>query len=406
MMILKMNAQAHKPKKRRSLPLFLLILFVMSYICWAIPLPKIKAHTSYVYKSRPAAVSLTWPAYGQAAVGAVSYGVLDSHGAQVPVPMASITKVITALAVIKQKPLAPGNQGPTIAITSEDVATYKDYYAKGGSVVSVTEGEQLSEAQALQAMLLPSANNMADTLARWAFGSMDKYVSFANSYVKQLGLSGTHLDDASGFSPKSTSTAQDLASLGLLFENDQVLRDISSQATAEIPVAGTVHNTNWLLGNNGVVGIKTGNTEQAGGCYLVAAKRVVDGHNLTLIGAIMGAPDLASAIGDSQSLLQSVEGGFFNVTVVRRDQVVGYYEAPWGGIANILSRDDVSMLTWKTRQVVSSVKIADNKDSVAKNQEIGELTATVWDKKSTSKLIVSNDIAAPTWQWRLYRRHF
>ena len=319
--------------------------------------------------------------------------------------MASVTKIVTALSVMKKKPLSPGNQGPTITVTAADVAIYNDYTAKGGSAITVSQGEQISEYQALQAMLLPSANNMADTLARWAFGSMSNYVTFANAYMKQLGLSSTVIDDASGFSPKSTSTAEDLTNLGLLFENNPVLRGIAMQTTAEIPVAGTVHNTNWLLGVDGVSGIKTGNTEQAGGCYLFAAKRTIAGETVTVVGAIMSAPDLNSAIGDARPLIQSLDGGFSKVTVVKRDQVVGTYDAPWGQTANILSRDDINVLTWNTRQVASSIHIDNKKLSVAKNQEVGELTATVWDKKSTGKLIVDNNISAPNWQWRLYKRH-
>jgi serine-type D-Ala-D-Ala carboxypeptidase (penicillin-binding protein 5/6) len=405
MIIRKMKTDKNKSKRRLSLPLILLILFVIAYISWALPLPKIKAEPSYVYKSRPTQVSLAWPAYGQSAVGAVGYGILDSHGAQVTAPMASVTKVITALAVMKQKPLAPGNQGPTITITAEDVAAYNDYNSKGGSVVTVSEGEQISEYQALQAMLLPSANNMADTLARWAFGSIDKYKAFTNTYMKQLGMSGTLIDDASGFSPKSTSTAENLTALGLIFENNPVLKDVASQASAEIPVAGTIHSTNWLLGVDSVSGIKTGNTEEAGGCFLFASNRTIGGQPVTVVGAIMGAPDLNSALGDARPLIQSVDSGFSKVTVVKRDQAVGLYVAPWGEVANVLSRDDVNVLTWKTRQVASSLKIDSNKTSVAKNQEVGQLTATVWDKKATGKLIVDNDIHAPTWQWRLYKRH-
>lgn len=405
MIIRKMNTKSDNRRKRPSLPLLLLILFVLGIVSWSLPVPKIKAQSSYTYKSRPTAVTLSWPTYGQSALGAVGYGVLDSHGPQITAPMASVTKVITALSVMKHKPLKVGDQGPTITVTAEDVASYNYFNSNGGSVVTVSQGEQISEYQALQAMLLPSANNMADTLARWAFGSTDNYTKFANAYMKQLGLKSTVIDDASGFSPKSTSTAQDLTNLGILFEKNPVLAAISSQAAAEIPVAGTVHNTNWLLGVDGVDGIKTGNTDQAGGCYLFASTRTISGQKVHLVGAIMNAPDLTSAIGDARPLIRSADTGFEKVTVVKRDQAVGTYIAAWGESAKILSRDDISILTWKTRQVASSMSIAKKDVSVAKNQEVGELTATVWDKKSTGKLIVDNRISPPSWQWRLYRRH-
>ena len=400
-----MNNGTQKRNKKRSLPFFLLILLVLFYFAWALPLPKIKAESTYIYKSRPQAVNLAWPNYGQAAVGALGYGVLDSHGTQTPAPMASVTKVVTALAVLKQKPLAEGNQGPTIKISSQDLSAYNNYYAMGGSVVSVSDGEQISEYQALQAMLLPSANNMADTLARWAFGSMDAYTTFANNYLKSLGLKSTHLDDASGFSPKSVSTAQDLTSLGLIYMSNPVLRDISAQSTAEIPVAGTVHNTNWLLNTEGVVGIKTGNTDQAGGCFLFADNRTVEGQKLTVVGAIMSAPDLTTAISDSLPLMRSVDGGFENVVAARKNEIIGIYVSSWGEVVNIVAKKDLSLLTWKTRQAVTTTEVGKSRVAVKKGEPVGKLKVTAWDKSNTIDLVADSNIDKPNWQWRLYKRH-
>jgi D-alanyl-D-alanine carboxypeptidase (penicillin-binding protein 5/6) len=398
--------QKKRERGKPSLPLVLIIIFVVCLASWIAPIPKIKAQSTYSYRSHPEAVGLAWPAYGQAAVGAVDYGLLDSHGPQIQAPMASITKTITAMAVLKKKPLSPGDQGPTIRMTSQDVAAYNDYYSKGGSVVNVNEGEQISEYQALQALLLPSANNMADTLARWAFGSVDDYVTFANNYVRTLGLRNTTLGDASGFSSKSISTAEDLTVLGISFINNPVLRDIVSQQTAELPVAGTVRNTNWLLGTDGITGIKTGNTEQAGGCYLFAAHRVIEGQTLTIVGAVMSAPDLQTAISDSRTLLDSIDKGFTTVTVVKKNQNVGLYVSGWGDVVNVLSKQDVSILTWKTRQVRSDINIVTNDVSVTKGDKIGTVTALAWDKKVSSDLIASDSLNAPSWQWRLYKRHF
>ncbi|MDB5161087.1 MAG: D-alanyl-D-alanine carboxypeptidase [Candidatus Saccharibacteria bacterium] len=401
-----MNNTPKKRQRKLSPALFLTIILIITLIGWTLPLPKIKAQSNYQYKSHPEAVSLDWPAYGQAAVGARGYGLLDSHGTQVPAPMASITKVITALAILQKKPLSPGQQGATIKITAEDVAIYNDYASKGGSVVRVSDGELISEYQALQALLLPSANNMADTMARWAFGSVNNYVDYANSYVRQLGLKKTTLGDASGFSPKSVSTAEDLATLGLAFMDNSTLRDIVSQQTAELPVAGSVSNTNWLLNTDGIIGIKTGNTEQAGGCYLFAANRSIGGQDITVIGAIMGAPDLNSAITDSRPLLHSINNGFSTISAAKKDQVIGAYVSKWGDTVDIISKDDVSVLTWKTRQVIASTDIVKDNVSLTKYQPIGKLTATSWDKKSSGDLIASNSLKAPSWQWRLYKRYF
>jgi D-alanyl-D-alanine carboxypeptidase (penicillin-binding protein 5/6) len=398
------DQKVKKPVRRPLLPFLLALVVLLLAVAWIFPLPKVQFQTSYSYKSRPETVSLTWPAYGEAAVAAEGYGVLDTNASQVPVPMASVTKAITALAVMKKKPLTVNDQGPTIPIGSADIASFNDYYSKGGSVVSVSEGEQISERQALQAMLLPSANNMADTVARWGFGSMDNYLAYTNQYLKNLGAKNTRVADASGFSPKSVSTAEDMAQIGLKFMADPVLREIVSQKTADLPVAGKVFNTNWLLGNEGVIGVKTGNTEQAGGCYLFAAKRTIQGQPVTVVGSIMGAPDLNTAINDSLPLMQSVDGGFLMANAAKKGQVIGQYVTKWGNTSNVLVTKDVGILTWKTRQVATDVKTV-NKSPISKGEPVGSLTATVWDLKDKGTLIAADTMNSPGWQWRLYKRY-
>ncbi len=245
-----------------------------------------------------------WPTYGQAAFGAHDYGVLATSGQQKPFPMASVAKTVTALAILKQKPLTRGEQGPILTLTNADVAIYNRYVAQNGSVALVESGEQITEYQALQAIMLPSANNMAETLANWAFGSQADYVAYANNLVKSYGMTNTHIVDASGFSPGTTSTAQDLVLLGTRAMANPILAEIVAQTQATLPVAGLVRNVNYQLGENGVIGIKTGNTAEAGGCYLMAATRTFDAkHTLTLIVAVMGAPNLATAMRDSLAVL-------------------------------------------------------------------------------------------------------
>ncbi|HET9850528.1 MAG TPA: hypothetical protein VFP35_02815 [Candidatus Saccharimonadales bacterium] len=400
-----MNTVEKKPERRSPLPVSVLVILAILIIAWILPLPALKAQTSYSYKSRPQPVNLDWPSYGEAAVGAEGYGLLDSHGAQVAQPIASCTKMITALAVLKKHPLSAGNQGPTITITSDDVSAYNNYVAQDGSVVAVSAGEQLSEYQALQAMLLPSANNMAFTLARWGWGSMNSYVNYANKYLGQLGLKNTHVADASGFSPQSVSTASDLTSLGLIVMSNPVLSGIVGQSSADLPVAGTVKNTNWLLGSNGINGIKTGNTEQAGGCYLFSASRDIDGQKILVVGAVMGADNLTAAMSDSRDLLLSVDNGFTKVTVAKKNEILGIYAASWGSVVNLVAKNDVNVVTWQTRQVSSKLDISNKMVTVKRGQKVGTISAVVWGKKNNVDVVADDNVPGPAWQWRLYRRH-
>ncbi|QBJ96285.1 D-alanyl-D-alanine carboxypeptidase [Rhodococcus sp. ABRD24] len=221
---------------------------------------------------------------------------------QRPQPTASAAKVITALAVLGKAPLVPGEEGPVLTMTEADSQLYWDYATHGGSVVAVGQGQELTQYEILEAMLLPSANNLADTLAIWAFGSIDGYRSAATQLVRSLGMKATTIgEDASGFSPTTTSTAEDLTRLATAAMREPVIAEIVARPEAVIPGVGPVRNTNWLLGQQGVVGLKTGTTDAAGGVFLFAATVGTPGR--LVVGAVQGegrsaddAIDRASAL--------------------------------------------------------------------------------------------------------------
>jgi D-alanyl-D-alanine carboxypeptidase (penicillin-binding protein 5/6) len=108
---------------------------------------------------------LAWPSEGQAAVEVEGVGSLGTSGGYAPLPIASVAKVMTAYLTLLAHPLGAGEEGFTMTITAEDVEEEKERAALGESTVSVRAGERISERQALQALLLPSANNIAALLA-------------------------------------------------------------------------------------------------------------------------------------------------------------------------------------------------------------------------------------------------
>lgn len=328
-----------------------LLGLVAGYAYWAVhrPLPTLKPTVVRLSsQSVPSPSKFDWPASGQAAVGIVGNGTLESHAEQSPLPIASAAKVITALVVLDKQPLAKGQQGPIITINADDVARYHSYTAQDGSVTPVVLGEQISQYQMLQTILLPSANNMADTLAIWAYGSMDNYIAAANNYVAKLGLTQTHVGvDASGLAPETVSSAKDLVRLGKLAMENPVVAQIVGQSTADnIPVAGTIKNVNFLLGTDGIVGVKTGNTEQAGGVFIGAAAMKVNGKDVTITSAVVGAPNLFSAMKSTLPIIDSARANFKTVSVVRAGDVVAVYDLPWGGSIKAITAKDLSLATW------------------------------------------------------------
>ena len=234
--------------------------------------------------------STVWPAYGQAAFIKSGQMQLQAGPNQHPAAIASVAKVMTAYLVLRDRPLRLGEEGPTIAFTEADVADTERRRGQEESVVSVVAGEQLTELQALQALLLPSANNVAAVLARWDAGSEEQFVARMNAAARSLGMTQTRYTDPSGYDDRTVSTAADQVRIVELAMRLPVFARIVATPSATLPVAGTVRNTNALLGRDGFIGVKTGSDDAAGGCFAFRAVRWIHGKRTTITGVVLGQP--------------------------------------------------------------------------------------------------------------------
>jgi serine-type D-Ala-D-Ala carboxypeptidase (penicillin-binding protein 5/6) len=242
--------------------------------------------------------STVWPADGQAAfVQAGRWSQVHAGPNQHPAPIASLAKVMTAYLVLRDHPLGSGEEGPTITLTDDDVVDTDRRREQEESLVPVVAGEQLTELQALQALLLPSANNIAAVLARWDAGSEDRFVARMNAIARSLAMTHTRYTDPSGYDDTTVSTAADQVRIVEQAMRLPVFARTVATPSATLPVAGTVHNTNTLLGHDGFVGVKTGSDAAAGGCFAFRAIRSVDGKRTTVTGVVLGQPgsDLVGA---------------------------------------------------------------------------------------------------------------
>jgi D-alanyl-D-alanine carboxypeptidase (penicillin-binding protein 5/6) len=231
-----------------------------------------------------------WPVFGQAALGVDGVGAVATSGAQTPVPIASVTKLMTALVVVRAHRLAPGQPGPEVTLTQGDQALYVQELAAGDSVVAVRAGETLTEQQLLEGLLIPSADNLARVLADWDAGSVPAFVAQMNQEARALGMRHTTFTDSSGLDPGSSSTASDLLRLAAAVMAQPALAAVADMPTAILPLAGVVHNYDFVLGQAGVVGLKTGWTSSSGGCFVAAAKDRIRGREQVVTAAVLGAP--------------------------------------------------------------------------------------------------------------------
>jgi D-alanyl-D-alanine carboxypeptidase (penicillin-binding protein 5/6) len=231
-----------------------------------------------------------WPPDGQAAFVLAGQSQVHAGPNQHAAPIASVAKVMTAYLVLRDHPLRPGEDGPPITLTDADVADTDRRRDHGESVVSIAAGERLTELEALQALLLPSANNIAVVLARWDAGSLAAFVGRMNATARSLGMTHTRYTDPSGYDDATVSTAADQVRLVDRAMRLPVFARIVATPSATLPVAGVVHNTDALLGRRGFVGVKTGSTGAAGGCFAFRAIRSIDGRRTTITGVVLGQP--------------------------------------------------------------------------------------------------------------------
>jgi serine-type D-Ala-D-Ala carboxypeptidase (penicillin-binding protein 5/6) len=234
--------------------------------------------------------STVWPASGQAAFVQAGQSQIRASPNQHAAAIASVAKVMTAYLVLRDHPLGPGEDGPTITLTDVDVADTDRRRRQEESVVPIAAGEQLTERQALQALLLPSANNIAAVLARWDAGSAERFVARMNATARSLGMVHTRYTDPSGYDDATVSTAADQVRIVDRAMGVSAFASIVATPSATLPVVGAVHNTNTLLGHDGFVGVKTGSDDAAGGCFAFRVIRWIDGKRTTLTGVVLGQP--------------------------------------------------------------------------------------------------------------------
>lgn len=357
------------------------------------------------------------PATGSLALVSSQTGLLAATSADLRRPIASVAKTMTALLVLQAHPLAPGDHGPVVTMTAADVELYRQTVAGQGSAVAVEAGERLSEHDLLLALLLPSANNIAETLARWVSGSRDAFVARENAEAAALGMRSTHFADPSGVSPETASSAADLVMLARAALAVPALAEIVATRTATLPDGTALANLDVLLGTApDWLGIKTGWTPQAGGCLLFAARHsyATQAAPVTVYGAVLGQPpsaladaqhpELGTAFATARRAVDQAFAGYEAVDLATlTPRVSGTVAAPWGmssGIAVHAAHGFVVARLGTT--LTARLILAPIGSTPPKGASVGRVIAATGGAAVVSwALATSGAISAPSWWWRL-----
>ncbi|MCI3931301.1 D-alanyl-D-alanine carboxypeptidase [Streptomyces sp. AN091965] len=335
-------------------PLVLLLAIVFAVVQAVRPLPdaKLSMTAKETFSFGGGKPSIPWPEDGQAAMDVDGIGTFGTSGKPKPVPIASIAKVMTTYLILRDHPIKKGTEGKTLTVDAQAQRHYEKGKPENESVVKVTEGQKISQYEALQAVMLPSANNVARMLARWDSGGDEKkFVAKMNKTAKELGMKNTHYTDPSGLDKTTVSTAEDLVKLGRVAMENPTFKEIARQPKYE-DVNGDEQKNYFGLVPTVAIGIKTGTTTAAGGNILFAAEKRVGGKTQVIIGAALaqfGKPGVANidqVTNVVKDLIGAGQDALTAKTVVKKGTVVGHVDDGLGGETPVVTTKDVTAVGW------------------------------------------------------------
>ncbi|WP_279366651.1 D-alanyl-D-alanine carboxypeptidase family protein [Microbacterium testaceum] len=383
------------------------------YVWWAssaaLPAPTVTSQAPAA--NAGAAASLALPAGGETLLrvdGGADYLGPDAaqsfaaSGGNDSRPLASISKLVTALVVLDAHPLSgPTDPGPTISYTEADTDLYDQFYVQGAVIAPMPDGLKLSLRDSLTTMLLPSAANYAVAIARWGFGSEGAYVSAARSWLSKNGLNDTRIVDATGLDSRNASTPTDLLALAKLAEASPVIAHIAGTRSAQITGAGTVTNTNDLLGTLGVTGLKTGNLGDGTFNLLFTSSLDVGiGSPLQITGVRLGGETHDSTDADVRNLLQSISDGFHDIPLGTVGDDLGTISTPWGSSASLVLAKTTTLHTWSDTPVSVTLDTT-TPQNYADGEVVGSVTWTAGPQTTSAEVKIKGAIEEPSLWWRL-----
>ncbi|WP_261956232.1 D-alanyl-D-alanine carboxypeptidase [Streptomyces nigrescens] len=394
------------------------IIFVVVQTMRPLPDPKlaIAGKPSSVFEGDTP--SLSWPPEGQAIVDVDGLGRVGSYGEMKPLPIGSVAKVMTTYIILRDHPLKKGEDKPLIDVDQKAEDDFINGVRQKESVVEVHKGQKISEKEALQAVMLPSANNVARLLARWDASTEAAFIKKMNDTAKELGMTNTTYTDASGLLESTVSTAEDQVKLGKKAMRDPVFREISKateyhSTTASGKGSGlayqkTQRNFNKLVPMYGVVGIKTGSTTKAGGNLLFAAEKKVGSSTQLIIGAVFGqhkAPIIDTTTAYSKQLILAVGKVLTTSTVVKKGAVVGHVDDGLGGTTPLVATHDLTAVGWPGLKVDLKLTAGGKAlpHTAKAGTQVGELTAGGGMGEVKVPVVLQKNLAEPSFGAKLTR---
>lgn len=375
------------------------------------PLPPLTVETrALTAPAAPAAATILTPpegawamsvAGGEEYLGAEASGIWATSGADESRPIASITKLITALVILDAKPLASvDDPGPTLTFDKADHDLYDKYYVLGATIAKMPTGSSLGLRDVLETMLVVSACNYAEAAADWAFGSQSGFRAAARAWLTANGLEHTTILEPTGIDARNVSTPRDMIALGRLAMANPVIADIVASGSLDVPGLDYRSNTNTLLGQSGVRGIKTGTLDGAGSNLLFSARLALGDRQLDVIGVLLGGSSHDAVDNEIRAWLDSIVAGFQRVSVGEAGSQVGTVTAAWGAHARMVLGEDAALGLWSDTPITVSMT-APSLASGVRDEQVASVSWTAGPATTTVPVVLDATIEEPDEWWRL-----
>lgn len=323
-----------------------------------------------------------------------------------PQPIASITKLVTALVGQVVSPLEPGSDGFTHAWTPADRQRQSEIIALDGIAFPVPEGSEYTQRQMLELMLLPSANDFAQAYAYAIFGDNEGFVAAVNGWKVTHGLDSLTIVEPSGMDAGNQASPADLVRIARLALADPTLSEIVRMQSTEIPGIGIVESTNPLLGTDpGVIGLKTGRLFASGFNLLAAQASETSGRALVKISVSLGRSTASDRVASSREMLALLEGQPQPVEILAEGEEAGSLVTWTGDTVSLVSNEASAAVLVPGESAGRAITLAPlsapTEGIAPAGTVVGEWITTTPTGEQRVSVVTAAAIAEPDLWWRL-----
>lgn len=320
-------------------------------------------------------------------------------------PPASMTKIMTMLLIMEN--IEKGNLSWDDEVTASENAS-----SMGGSQIFLEAGEVMSVKDMVKGIAIASGNDAAVAMAEKIAGTEEEFVKLMNNRAKELGLENTNFKNVTGLEAENHySSAHDMAVMAReLIKHEKILE---FTGTYEDYLRENTDKKFWLVNTNklvrfyqGVDGLKTGYTGEAGYCLTSTMKR----GNMRIITVVMNEPDSATRNSETVKMLDYAFGMYKVDTIVAKGKVVEKREIPSGDKVNIeiSAKSDINVLRRKMdkdRDISYKTEVYDIKLPVNKGDVVGKIYLYEGSKRIGSGDLTVKDNVKKAGLFKVYIRN-